>query len=670
MSHNPPARLTALAARADALAAALEPPLSAVLDVPRPEHPSPQLWRGAWLNLNGTWQFEIDRSDSGIDRGLRDRELAGTIVVPFAPESEASGIGDTDFLEAVWYRREIDIPADWQGPRPVLRFGAVDHDATVWANGIEVARHRGGFTPFSADLGDIARAGERVTIVVRARDPRDSAQARGKQATWHANTHCHYTRTTGIWQTVWLEGVPETSIRGLRIAPQLSAGAFGIDVELSANRPGTVLEVEARHLEVSGEAADLRAVPGEPIIASVRADLDLAPHVHLALPPEAVHVWGPGAPELYSLTVRLRDADGAVLDEVRSYAGLRSTSLDGRAFRINGQRVFQRLVLDQGYWPRSLMTAPEDAAMVDDIRLALEAGFTGARLHQKVFEERMLFWSDVHGYLTWGEFGDWGISGMGPIGHNQQPTASFVAQWLEALRRDRNHPSIVGWCPLNETHQVLHDRITVLDDVTHAMYDATELADPTRPVLDASGYSHRVRGADIYDSHSYEQDPEAFRAQQAGLAEGAPYVNRVELAPEQMPHADGTWSVPYAGQPYFVSEYGGIWWNAEEAARVEAERVEAERAAREAGGEAGSDQAVSWGYGERVRDEDEVYARFEGLTRVLLEDPEMFGYCYTQLTDVFQEKNGVVDFERGRKLDLARLRAVQERAAAYEQRED
>jgi len=672
MSHNPPAPLIALAARADALAAALEPPLSAALDVPRPEHPSPQLWREAWLNLNGTWQFEIDRSDSGIDRGLRDRELTGTIVVPFAPESEASGIGDTDFFEAVWYRREIDIPADWQGLRPVLRFGAVDHDATVWVNGIEVARHRGGFTPFSADLGDIARAGERVTIVVRARDPRDAAQARGKQATWHANTHCHYTRTTGIWQTVWLEGVPETSIRGLRIVPQLSAAAFGIDVELSANRPGAILEVEARHLEVAPDtpAPALRAVPGAPVTASVRADLDLAPHVHLALPPEAVHVWGPGSPELYALVVRLRDADGTVLDEVRSYAGLRSTSLDGRAFRINGQRVFQRLVLDQGYWPRSLMTAPDDAAMVADIRLALEAGFTGARLHQKVFEERMLFWSDVHGYLTWGEFGDWGISGMGPIGHNQQPTASFVAQWLEALRRDRNHPSIVGWCPLNETHQVLHDRITVLDDVTHAMYDATELADPTRPVLDASGYSHRVRGADIYDSHSYEQDPEAFRAQQAGLAEGAPYVNRVELAPDQMPHADGTWSLPYAGQPYFVSEYGGIWWNAEEAARVEAERGEAERAAREAGGEAGSDQAVSWGYGERVRDEDEVYARFEGLTRVLLEDPEMFGYCYTQLTDVFQEKNGVVDFERGRKLDLARLRAVQERAAAYEQRED
>lgn len=667
MNHAPdtlPEALRSLAARADALAAALEPPLSAAGDVPRPEHPRPQLWRPSWLNLNGPWQFEIDRSDTGIERGLRERELAGTITVPFVPESELSGIGDTDFLEAVWYRREIEIPADWEGLRPLLHFGAVDHDATVWADGVEVARHRGGFTPFTADLSDVAAPGSTVVVVVRARDPRDAAQARGKQATWFANTHCHYTRTTGIWQTVWLEGVPETSIRSLRVLPSLAGSSFGIDVSLSANRPGTRVEIEARRVEPGAAAED-----AEPITASVRADLDLSPYQDLALPEDGAHLWAPGDPQLYSLVVRLTDAEGAVLDEVRSYAGLRSSTLHGRELRINGEPVFQRLVLDQGYWPESLMTAPSDAAMVRDIRIALEAGFNGARLHQKVFEERMLFWADVHGYLTWGEFGDWGVSGRGPLGHNQQPTASFVAQWVEAVRRDLNHPSIVGWCPLNETHQVLHDAITVLDDVTAAMYHATKLADPSRPVLDASGYSHRVRGADVYDSHSYEQDPEAFRAEQAGLADGRPFVNRVEMPPTTMPHADGTVSVAYAGQPYFVSEYGGIWWNEAEAAAAREERAAAEDAARAQSQKLGTDQAESWGYGERVADEEAVYARFEGLTRVLLEDPEMFGYCYTQLTDVFQEKNGIVDFARGRKLDLARLRAVQEQAAAYEQRE-
>lgn len=639
-----PPELAALIARAEQLAAQLDPPVPDP-SLPRPEHPRPQFHRPTWMSLNGTWQFEVDRGDTGRERGLLGRELEGTITVPFAPESAASGVGERDFLEAVWYRRTITVPAAWEGLRPILHLGAVDHDATVWANGVEVARHRGGFTPIRADLSVVPGVGPgaEVTLVVRARDPREGAQARGKQAVWYRPTHCLYPRTTGIWQTVWLEGVPAAEIRSLHVIPSLASASFSIDVPLSRSVPGARLEVVA---DEPGGAEVARA--------AVRADLDLAPHLQLDIPAEQVRRWDVGAPELYALTVRLLDAQGAVLDEVRSYAGLRSTSLDGHEFRLNGRKVFQRLVLDQGYWEESLMTAPRDAAITKDIRLALEAGFTGARLHQKVVEERVLFWADLHGYLTWGEFGDWGVSGRGPLGENQQPTASFVAQWLEALARDRNHPSIIGWCPLNETHQVLHDRLTVLDDVTQAMYDATKLADPSRPVLDASGYSHRVRGADVYDSHSYQQDPQAFRAEQAGLAHGAPFVNRRELAPEEMPFADGTFSLPYAGQPFFISEYGGIWWNEAEA-----------RAAADA--EAGSDLAASWGYGQRVASEEELYQRFEGLTRVLLEDPRMFGYCYTQLTDVFQEKNGVVDFARGRKLDLARLRAVQQRPAAYEQ---
>ena len=648
MTHPTPAlpeTLTALFARADELAAQLDAPLSAAAGVPRPEHPRPQLQRSAWLNLNGTWQFEIDRSDTGRERGLLDAELASTITVPFAPETEASGIGDRDFLEAVWYRRTVTIPADWDGLRPILRFEAVDQDATVWANGVEVARHRGGFTPFAADLSQVpgVGAGSEVAVVVRARDPHDQPQARGKQSTWFRPTHANYHRTTGIWQTVWLEGVPADEIRSLRILPSLASTSFSIDVPLSRSTPGTSLEVIA-------------SVPGgaEVARASVRADLDLAPHLELAIPAEHVRVWGPGAPELYALQVRLLDGDSGVLDEVRSYAGLRSTSLNAHEYRLNGEKVFQRLVLDQGYWEDTFMTAPSDDAFAADIRLALEAGFNGARLHQKVFEQRMLFWADLHGYLTWGEFGDWGVSGLGPLGDNQQPTASFIGQWVEAVARDINHPSIIGWCPLNETHQILHDRYTQLDTVTQAMYDATKLADPSRPVLDASGYSHRVRGADVYDSHSYEQDPERFRAEQSGLAEGRPFANRRDLAPDEHPFADGEFSLPFAGQPYFVSEYGGIWWNAQEAREI------AEAA------KAGNNAAESWGYGQRITSEEELYERFEGLTRVLLEDPLMFGYCYTQMTDVFQEKNGVVDFARGRKLDLARLRAIQEQAAAYE----
>ncbi|MFF8880919.1 glycoside hydrolase family 2 protein [Streptomyces flaveolus] len=596
--------------------------------VPRPEYPRPQFVRRDWLNLNGTWQFETDQGDSGLERGLLDRALTGEIIVPFAPESELSGVGDTDFLEAVWYRRRFTPPTEWAGRRVLLHFGAVDHDTTVWVNGTEVVRHRGGFTPFTADLGDLA-PGREVEITVRARDPKSGPQARGKQAVQYTNHDCNYTRTTGIWQTVWAEPVPETHLRRPRITPDLAGAAFSVELPLSSNRPGHRVR------------AVLSDDAGEVCRAEVRADLDLAPRLHLPLPEERRREWSPEDPFLYGLRLELLDADGEVADTVESYAGLRAVAVRGRTVLLNGRPRFQRLVLDQGWYPDGLMTAPSDEALVRDIELAMEAGFNGARLHQKVFEERFLYHADRLGYLVWGEFGDWGCEVGGSSGDNQRPDASFVAQWLEAVERDYSHPSIVGWCPLNETYQKLHDRITQLDDVTRAMFLATKAMDTSRPVIDASGYSHRVLETDVYDSHNYEQDPAAFRQLMSGLAKGEPFVNAYENG--------AAYSQPYRGQPYFVSEFGGIWWDPEAAAE-----------------QSGSDRTVSWGYGDRVRTEDEFHERFAGLTGVLLEDPEMFGYCYTQLTDVFQEQNGVYRFDRGAKLDIARIREAQLRPAAIE----
>ncbi|MFI7068028.1 glycoside hydrolase family 2 protein [Kribbella sp. NPDC050124] len=597
---------------------------------PRPEHPRPQFVRPEWLNLNGEWQFEIDQADTGLERGVRDRELQQRIVVPFAPESKLSGIENVDFLEAVWYRTTVTIPADWTGKDAVLHFQAVDQDATVWVNGVEVVRHRGGFTPFSANLRDVARPGEEALVVVRARDTRQGVQARGKQTSVYFNHGCLYTRTTGIWQTVWLEAVPTTHLGRPRITPDLAGSSFHLEVPVSANKPGWKVR------------AILKDADGEVVSQEVRADLDLAPRLTLRVPTDRVRVWDTTDPHLYDVRLELIDADGNVVDGADSYAGLRSVSINGQAILINGKHVYQRLVLDQGYWPDSLMTAPSEEALLADIELSLAAGFNGARLHQKVFEERFLYHADRLGYLVWGEFGDWG-SGTGDTGHdNQQPAANFVTQWLEAVERDYSHPSIIGWCPLNETHQLLHDRITQLDDVTRAMFLATKAADTTRPVLDASGYSHRVPETDVWDSHNYEQVPEKFAEQMAGLADGKPYGNVGG-------HDGKPISQPYAGQPYFCSEFGGIWWNAEAAAA----------------GAAGNTNE-SWGYGQRVADEEAFYVRFAGLVDVLLDNPLMFGYCYTQLTDVFQEENGIYRFDRSSKFDVPRIKAVQTRSAAYE----
>jgi beta-galactosidase/beta-glucuronidase len=598
--------------------------------VPRPEYPRPQFVRGDWLNLNGSWQFEFDRGDSGLERGLLDRDLTHEITVPFCPESELSGIGETDFLEAVWYRRTLTLPAAWAGRRVLLHFQAVDYDTTVWVNGTEVVRHRGGFTPFTADLHGVAEPGEEITVTVRARDPRSGPQARGKQSDRFQNYSCLYTRVTGIWQTVWLEPVPETHLRRPRITPDLAGSAFHLELPLSGNASGHRVR------------AVLSDADGEVVRAEARADLDLAPRLYLPIPEDRRREWRPGAPHLYDLRLELLDGAGEVVDTADSYAGLRAVGIRGKAITINGRTVFQRLVLDQGWYPDGLMTAPSDEALVEDIELAMAAGFNGARLHQKVFEERFLYHADRLGYLVWGEFGDWGAGTGGDSGDLQQPDASYAGQWLEAVERDYSHPSIVGWCPLNETRQPIHDRITQLDAVTRAMFLATKAMDASRPVLDASGYSHRVAETDVYDSHNYEQDPEKFGAQVAGLDRDEPYINT---------WSDGTpESLPYRGQPYFVSEFGGIWWHPETAAEAR-----------------GDDRQQSWGYGERPRDEEEFQERFAALTGVLLDDPDMFGYCYTQLTDVFQEQNGVYRFDRTAKLDVSRVRAAQIRPAAIEQ---
>ena len=613
-----------------------------IRSVPRPEHPRPQMVRSTWLNLNGIWNFEIDRGDTGLERGLLNTDLNATILVPFAPESVASGVGDTDFMEAVWYRRTVDIPHEWDGLRPLLHFGAVDFEATVWVNGVEVVRHEGGFTPFTADLSDVAAAGQSATITVRARDHRYQIQARGKQALQYANSDCNYTRTTGIWQTVWLEGVPQVYLRRPRITPSLASGTVTIVAPLTNSRPG--LSLRAVLTDADGEVASDR----------VSADLEMAPSLRLIIPKDRLRPWSPTDPHLYGLRLECLGPEGQIIDAFDSYTGLRSVSIDGKAMLINGNPLFQRLVLDQGLWPDTLMTAPTDEALIRDIQLAQEAGFNGARLHQKVFEERYLYHADRLGYLCWGEFADWGCNDIGPDwkdhdinGDNQKPTASYINEWVEAVERDYNHPSIIGWCPLNETKQLLHDRPTVLDEVTKAMFRATKLADPTRPVIDASGYSHRVIDTDVYDSHTYEQDPKVFVEMMSGLAKDQPYVNtNIRAILETGEQKVLPMSVPYRGQPYFVSEFGGIWWDPD--------HNELD----------GNDTTASWGYGQRVADEEEFQKRFAGLTGVLLDDPLMFGYCYTQLTDTFQEQNGIYRFDRTTKLDVNRIRAAQERPAA------
>jgi len=471
-------------------------------------------------------------------------------------------------------------------------------------------------------LHGLAAAGQALTIVVRARDFHRGSQPRGKQSANFHNAGVHYTRTTGIWQTVWLEPVPQTYLGRARLTPDMANGLIRLEQPITGDRSG--LRLSAR----------LRDVAGEVCVAECAAGDDFCPRLDLAIPPERRRTWSPRDPHLYDLDLELLDARGALVDHLSSYAGLRGLTINGLSIKLNGQTLFQRLVLDQGFYPDGILTAPSDEALQRDIESGQAAGFNGARLHQKVFEERFLYHADRLGYLVWGEFPDWG-SRLGD--GEDEPGATYITQWLEALERDYAHPSLVGWCPLNETWQPIADTIQTLDDATRGMFLAAKAMDLTRPVLDASGYSHRVAEADVYDSHDYDQSPETFRQRHARLKDGQAFIN---AHPDEKRRA---LSLDYRGQPYFVSEFGGILWNAD--------------------AQPGDD---AWGYGEGPRSLEEFYARFEGLCGALLDNPAMFGYCYTQLTDVYQEKNGLYTFDRRAKFDLDRLRRIQQRWAAIE----
>lgn len=568
-------------------------------NTPRPEHPRPDFGRADWVNLNGEWEFEIDSGDSGEARGLvSGKKLATTIQVPFCPESPLSGIANLDFMDAVWYRKRVTLPRSWRGRRVLLHFGAVDYYATVWVNGVEVGRHRGGYVQFSFDITKALKSGVNE-IVVRAVDKvRTGLQPGGKQSARYESYGCMYRRTTGIWQTVWLEAAGETHLERIAIQPDFDSGR--VVVQADCRGPGAVLRVIAR--------AGRKVVAGTEVPATWRsttAFLDI---------PET-RPWSPADPFLYNLELSVV-RNGKLMDQVSSYFGFRKVHLEGNRFYLNNKVIFQRLVLDQGFYPDGIYTARTERALKRDIELSMAMGFDGARLHQKVFEPRFLYWADKLGYLCWGEYPNWGIDHS-----NADAWENLINEWVQELQRDRNHPSIIGWCPTNETPD--NER----RESVAFLYNTTRAIDPTRPIIDTSGYTHVV--TDVDDNHDYTQSPREFKKRHDPLVEGRPLRNRLADA-------------PYQGQPFICSEYGGIWWNPNQRDRK------------------------AWGYGERPRSKKEFIGRFRGLTEALLRNPALSGLCYTQLTDVEQEVNGLYTFDRKAKFDPRVISGILRQKGAIE----
>jgi len=458
-------------------------------DIPRPEYPRPQFRREPWRNLNGPWTYTFDFGKSGAQRGFATSPgFEGAITVPFCPESPLSGVNYKDFIETMWYQRALEIPAEWAGKRVILHFGAVDYESEVFIDGQSVGRHWGGTVSFNHDVTAYVTPGEAHNLVVCVRDDvRSGQQPGGKQCPDFKSRGCHYTRTTGIWQTVWLEAVAECGLRDVQITPDVDNARFIVTPRFYALKNGLRFRATLKDGEAVVSQAESVAANGIPCV----------------LPVDAPRLWSPDDPFLYDLTFEVLDGE-TVIDTVQSYAGLRKIHIEGNRVFLNNEPLYLRLVLDQGFYPDGIWTAPTDAALKRDIELALAAGFNGARLHQKVFEERFHYWADRLGYLTWGESSSWGIDVKDVVS-----ARNFLAEWREIVVRDRNHPSIIAWTPFNETHDTgdtrQHYRL-------HS--DAAQLTrdlDPTRPVNDASGYVHV--DTDLWTVHTYQQDPNILRDQ-------------------------------------------------------------------------------------------------------------------------------------------------------------
>ena len=622
--------------------------------LPKAEHPRPDFYRKQWLSLNGRWDFAFEdisllmreRAGKALESvpGTPPRNFGYSIVVPFCHQSELAGLrrksdgaeigADPRNCEVLWYHRSFAVPNEWKGKRILLHFEAVDYEAGVWLNGQFLRSHRGGHVPFVIDLGidlnalhgsaaETARDGN-CELIVRAYDPLDAAIPRGKQA-WESPAACWYTQCSGIWQSVWLEAVSETYIRAheVRCQPGGENALLNILLESSAPAP------QAQSYQIE---AEIRQRQNETPIAAAKTALAY-PQSALSICVPQPELWSPETPALYDLRYRICDEGGELVDEVHSYVGIRSVALSRNGLLLNGRPYYQRLVLDQGFWPDGRYTAPSDEALRRDIELAKAAGFNGCRKHMKVEEARFLYWADKLGFLVWGEF---------PAAYvfNAEAQRNFLLEWPKAIERDRMHPCIVAWVPYNESWGIGGvGRDHEQQAWVRSVFELTRRLDPERPVIDNDGYEHVV--SDIYTYHTYVKHKKDL----AAAHHNAAHRSRRETAEkmrEKAQQGSEALGLPLPlmadgmtreDMPLLISEFGGIGYLSGE------QKPETSRDA--------------WGYNGLPETEAEFKARFEEIMEAIYSFPELCGFCYTQLTDVDQEINGILTFDRKPKFALS-----------------
>ena len=588
----------------------------------RKDYPRPQLMRSAWQNLNGEWDFAFDEENRGVrenwQNGIPKKKK---IQVPFSYETRASGIGDPAQHEVVWYQRNFSF-AKKEGKRTLLHFEGADFQTEVWVNGKAAGKHTGAYSRFSFDVTALLQEGEN-SLVVRCQDSMSVEIPRGKQRWMRENYACWYVQTTGIWKTVWMEEVPEIYIGEVKLTPELASGELQIEAKI-VDEGSDEREEKPRELLLLSEAFfDGKKIGSvETAIHLGRASQRLSV-LREDLFEWGLHLWTPESPALYDLKLTLMEQtsdEKSALDEVLSYFGMREIRIDHGNILLNNVPLYQRLILDQGYFKESGLTPPSVDALVLDIDRVKEMGFNGVRKHMKVEDERFLYLADVKGLLVWSEM-------AAHYRFSDAAVQEYTKEWMEVLRQNYNHPSIITWTPFNESWgipQVETERRQ--QHYTEAIYHLTKAFDPMRPVISNDGWEHTV--SDIITLHDYEEDGERFLNRYL--------THKEEILRTQLYHCGHKSAMAngysYEGQPVILSEYGGIAF--------------------------ADKQQGEWGYGNAVKSEEEFLLRLQKITAAIYQVPYIVGFCYTQVSDVEQEVNGLMRENRTYKVDPQKIRPI------------
>ncbi|MCK1994736.1 glycoside hydrolase family 2 [Peribacillus muralis] len=587
----------------------------------RQEYPRPQFVRKEWLNLNGVWSFAFDDQQLGTDQKWYAQDSAvfdKEIQVPFAYQTKLSGIEDKGLHDIVWYKRNFEISDLWKGKRIHLHFGAVDYRSWVYVNGQFVGYHEGGHTNFKYDITEYLTGGEE-TVVVKAEDPStDETIPRGKQFWIEKSESIWYTRTTGIWQTVWIEPVEPVSVENLKWTPDIDHGNIKMEFEVFGDYSGKHVDVE---INFKGE----RIVKDTMFIMEKYTSRSFNLYNHKIFRTGAHDDgwnWTPENPNLFDVTITLKDENDSLLDDVQTYFGMRKVHTENGMVYLNNKPYYQKLVLDQGYWEDGLLTAPTDEDLKKDIELAKEMGFNGCRKHQKTEDPRFLYWADKLGYLVWGEC-------AASASFNNDSIARLTKEWIEMVARDYNHPSIVAWVPLNESWGIPQVKGN-FNQQQHslAMYHLLHSLDGTRLVISNDGWE--LTKTDICAIHNYNHGSKDEKAKyeiyKGGLATKEDAI--ASMPAKRRIYADG---FSHQGEPILLTEFGGIGYKVGEDA--------------------------GWGY-TSVANEEDFVADYRRIMEAVYASNVLHGYCYTQLTDVEQEINGILTYDRKPKCDLKKIKEI------------